>query len=205
MPRESDVGDSAEMVSIDSWLRRLGDGYPEYKPKHEPPVYTQPNYTPPKKYVTRGRPRKNAPEKPTKPDQYKKHSRKAEDAQARIEQEFLDACVVEHPRSKNKWKAPHVQQCFDLTGKLIVGECAVCGITITEGVGSRLEHGVLCGRCTDNYEVGLGIMTRSRFPPDIGPNTPGDGRIIRKTISNKDLEVSWWPHRTNPRRLARGS
>ena len=193
------------MVSIDDWLRRLGDGYPEYKPKHAPPVYTKASYTPPKKHVAMGRPRKNAPKKPTEPVKNKKHSREIEDAQARLEQDFLDACVVEHPRRKKKWNPPHVQQCFDSTGKLIVGECVVCGIKITEGVGSLLEHGVLCGRCTDNYEVGMGIVTRSRFPPDIGPNTPGDGRIVRKTTYDKDLEVSWWTHRKNPRRLARGS
>lgn len=192
--------DGSEAVSIDDWLQRIANGYAEYRPKHELPVYVQPNYTARKEYVPRGRPRTKRKTPDAKPVKYKENPRKADviaAVKARITRDLLDACVVTHPHRKKKWEPPHAHQCFDLAGNLIVGECAVCGITLTEGVGSRLEDGVLCGRCTDNYEIGFGAMTRARFPHDIGPNTPGDGRIVRKSTHDKDLEVRWWPHKKN--------
>lgn len=59
--------------------------------------------------------------------------------------------------------------------------CVRCGIPVPLGMGFRNREYLMCSMCADN-----GMSTQhplfQRGAKDIGPNQPGDGRIVRKAI-----------------------
>jgi hypothetical protein len=139
------------------------------------------------------------------------HDRWQSKAAKLTDAEFNSARIVmaEIKRGKRMWEKyrESVEINQEVCGQVLVtGVCVRCGKTITSGIGWRSSHGtVLCGYCSDLNMPFEGQPTlRSQFPKDISPDTPGDGRIVRKSTYDKDLEVRWWTHRKNPRPRARG-
>lgn len=59
--------------------------------------------------------------------------------------------------------------------------CVTCGVPVPLGMGSRYPNYVVCALCNDNRDAQVHSFSR-RGANDIGPTTPGDGRIIRKRI-----------------------
>jgi hypothetical protein len=222
--------DGSEAVSIDAWLHRISNGYPEYAPAMEPP-----------KQVGRAVDEANRAKRIEKAHRDKQRGEEAryakqrgdedhyferlEEANAKQLAEVLKKEAEESPRGRwflgsakmtaaefsmvksamaeilrEKKFIEELQTRRDPCGQLsITGECARCGKTITSGIGSQSSNGaVLCGYCSDLDMSFEGQPTlRSRFPKDISPDTPGDGRIVRKSTYDKDLEARWWPHKKN--------
>jgi hypothetical protein len=212
--------DGSEAVSIDAWLHRISNGYPEYAPAMEPP-----------KQVGRAVEEANRAKRIEKAHRDKQREeedhyfKRLEEANAKQLAEVLKKEAEESPRGRwflgsakmtaaefsmvksamaeilrEKKLLEEIQLQRDPCGQLFVtGECACCGKTITSGIGSRSSNGaVLCGYCSDlNMSFEAQPTLRSRFPKDISPDAPGDGRIVRKSTYDKDLEVRWWPHKKN--------
>jgi hypothetical protein len=62
-----------------------------------------------------------------------------------------------------------------------VERCVRCGIPVPLGRGTRKSNYVICALCNDTRDSWTRSLG-SRGCKDIGPGTPGDGRIVRKAI-----------------------